>query len=419
MSERAAGLPEDTAKVPRVPVGTQIAVYATGSFGNGSEGVFSVIMPLWAIAIGASPLMVGVLIGARHFLSVFLSIHGGATMDRLGTRRVLVAVGILGMVTPILFPVAPFLWAAVTLQLIGGVATSFAWMGAQAQIGELMRGSETYSGRMSFYLRFAQIGGPPLAGLSWDLGGPWGAFGFLGLWGVGLFAAILHLPKPAGGATAMPALPVRWADVLPRFSDYVAAFKLMAIPAIALIMMLTLLRIGGNAVHFSFYVVYLKEIGYTGTIIGVLVGAASIFGFGGALSVGPLVQRFRPHWLLIATVAANIVLVAITPLLGAVFILLLAAAAARGAVLGLSQPLMISMLSRAAGRGNQGKAVGLRATANRIAASSIPVLMGAVVEIVGLREGFFVFGGILLLLLLPSIWFAARAPGLDTRTTGS
>jgi hypothetical protein len=45
--------------------------------------------------------------------------------------------------------------------------------------------------------------------------------------------------------------------------------------------------------------------------------------------------------------------------------------------------------------------------------------MGAVVEIVGLREGFFVFGGILLLLLLPSIWFAARAPGLDTRTTGS
>jgi predicted MFS family arabinose efflux permease len=184
-------------------------------------------------------------------------------------------------------------------------------------------------------------------------------------------------------------------------------------------MMLTLLRIGGNAVHFSFYVVYLKEIGYTGTIIGILVGSASVFGFGGALSVGPLVRRFRPHWMLIATVAANIILVAITPLLGAVFFLLLAAAASRGAVLGLSQPLMISMLSRAAGRGNQGKAVGLRATANRIAASSIPVLMGAVIEVVGLRQGFFVFGGILLLLLLPSVWFAARAPGLDTREPGT
>jgi MFS family permease len=400
-------------------LGTQIAVYATGSFGNGSEGVFSVIMPLWAIAIGASPLMVGVLIGARHFLSLFLSIHGGAMMDRLGTRRVLVAVGILGVLTPLLFPAFPFLWAAVTLQLIGGVATSFAWMGAQAQIGELMRGSETYSGRMSFYLRFAQIGGPPLAGLSWDLGGPWGAFAFLALWGVGLFVAILFLPKPPVDATAPPAAPVRWTDLLPRFSDYVAAFKLMAVPAIALIMMLTLLRIGGNAVHFSFYVVYLKEIGYTGTIIGVLIGSASIFGFGGALSVGPLVRRFRPHWLLIATVAANIVLVAITPLLGAVFLLLLLAAASRGAVLGLSQPLMISMLSRAAGRGNQGKAVGLRATANRIAASSIPVLMGVVVEIVGLREGFFVFGGILLLLLLPSVWFAARAPDLDPRESGT
>ena len=419
MSDRTADGPGDDTAIPRIPLRTQIAIYATGSFGNGSEGVYSVIMPLWALAIGASPLMVGVLIGARHFLSVFLSIHGGAMMDRLGTRRVLVAVGILGMATPILFPVMPFLWAAVTLQLIGGVATSFAWMGAQAQIGELMKGSETYSGRMSFYLRFAQVGGPPLAGLSWDLGGPWGAFAFLGLWGVGLFAAILFLPRPAPDTSGAPPAAVGMADVLPRFSDYVAAFKLMAVPAIALIMMLTLLRIGGNAVHFSFYVVYLKEIGYTGTVIGILVGSASIFGFGGALSVGPLVRRFRPHWMLIATVAANIVLVTITPLLGAVFFLLLVAAASRGAVLGLSQPLMISMLSRAAGRGNQGKAVGLRATANRIAASSIPVLMGAVIEVVGLRQGFFVFGGILLLLLVPCVWYAARAPGLDAREAGT
>lgn len=399
--------------IPVVPLRTQIAVYATGSFGNASENVFSVIMPLWAIAIGASPLMVGVLIGARHFLSVFLSIHGGAMMDRLGTRRVLICVGVLGMVTPLLFPAMPFLWAAIILQLIGGVATSFSWMGAQAQIGELMAGSETYAGRMSFNLRFAQVGGPPLAGLSWDLGGPWGAFAFLGLWGVCLFVAILFLPKPAIDPAATPAGPVRGGDLVPRLSDYIAAFRLMAVPAIALIMMLTLLRISGNAVHFSFYVVYLKEIGYTGTIIGVLIGSASIFGFGGALAVGPLARTFRPHWMLIVTVGANIVLVTITPLLGAAFFALLAAAASRGAVLGLSQPLMISMLARAAGRGNQGKAVGLRATANRIASSSIPVLMGAVVEVVGLHNGFFVFGGILLAALVPCIWYAARNPGID------
>lgn len=396
----------------RVPWTTQTAVYATGGFGNAAENVYSVILPLWAVSLGASPLMVGVLIGARHVLAAILSIPGGALMDRLGTRRVLIAVGIIGALTPLMYPAMPWLWAAVLLQLVGGLSSSFSWMGAQAQVGQIMKGSPSYAGRMSFALRITQVGGPPLAGLSWDVAGPWGGFAFLALWGIAQFVAILALPRPAAAPEAGPdgAPPPRWRNLLPRFSDYGAALALLAAPAIALVIMLTVLRISGNAIHFSFYVVYLKDVGFTGTTIGVLVAAASLFGFAGALSTGPMAKRFAAHWLLIALVAAGIALVAITPLLGASFILLALVASLRGWVMGLSQPVMISMLARAAGPGHQGKAVGLRATANRFASSTVPVLMGAVVEVVGLRAGFFVFGALLLLLLLPILRHVARTP---------
>lgn len=398
---------------PRVPLRTQAAIYATGGFGNASENVYSVILPLWAVSLGASPLMVGMMIGARHFLAALLAIPGGALMDRLGTRRVLVAVGLIGALTPLMYPAMPWIGAALMLQLIGGLSSAFSWMGAQAQVGEIMRGSPTYAGRMSFALRITQVGGPPLAGLSWDLAGPWGAFAFLALWGIAQFIAILALPRPARAAPAddlPPPTKTRLRDIVPRLSDYAAAFGMLAVPAIALVIMLTVLRISGNGIHFSFYVVYLKDVGFTGTTIGVLVAAASLFGFAGALSTTAMSRRFTAHWLLVALVAAGIALVSITPLLGASFIALALAASMRGWVMGLSQPVMISMLARAAGPGNQGKAVGLRTTANRMTSSTVPVIMGGVVEVVGLHNGFYVFGGFLLLALLPVMRHVARTP---------
>ncbi len=395
----------------RIPVRTQLAVYLTGAFGNSTENVISVVIPLWALTLGASPLMVGVIIGARHLLTMVFSIHGGALMDRLGTRRVLVAVGLVGAVTPLMVPALPFVWTTIVIQMIAGFSSTFGWMGAQAQVGELMRGSAVHAGRMSFVLRFNQLAGPPAAGFAWDLGGPWGGFGVLAFWGTCLFLASLALPKPAAiGPTA----PVRAADLLPRLGDYVAAFRLLAVPAILLIVMVTVLRMGANGVQNSFYVVYLKGIGYNGTLIGTLLGAASLLGFAGSLSVGPLIRRFNPFWLLIATVTLGIALVAITPLLGGIFVLLLAAIALRGGTMGVTQPLMISILSLNAGDGNQGKGVGLRTTANRLTSLLVPVIMGGVVEMVGIEWSFLVVGGALVALMLLIALYVRFASGLQT-----
>jgi predicted MFS family arabinose efflux permease len=329
-------------------------------------------------------------------------------MDRLGTRRVVLWLGGAAAVTPLLFPALPWVWAAIVLQMIGGLASNYGWIGAQAQIGEVMKGSPIYAGRLSFSVRIGQLLGPPLAGLSWDLGGPWAAFAVMALWGTGMFAASFWLP---GGDSAESRTPVHARDLVPRWSDYIAAFRMLAAPAILLVIMVTALRMAGNGIQSSFYVVYLEGIGYSGTLIGVAMGAAGVLGFAGALSVGPLIRLVRLHWLLLVAVACSIFFVAITPLIGGFFFLLIGASALRGGALGLSQPLMISILSKAAGTGNQGKGVALRTTSNRVISAIIPILMGAVVELTGIETGFYIIGLVLLSMVGLTAVYAKRTQG--------
>jgi hypothetical protein len=67
----------------------------------------------------------------------------------------------------------------------------------------------------------------------------------------------------------------RFGDVLPRLPDYVRRFALMAIPAVATTMAIIFLRTSTNGVQSSLYVVYLKGVGLTGTLIGILFAALS------------------------------------------------------------------------------------------------------------------------------------------------
>lgn len=391
-----------------IPMGVQLAVYATGTFGNTVNNVVTVILPLWAIQLDAAPLMIGLILGSRHFLTMVFSIHGGALMDRFGTRRVLVWFAAIGALTPFLFPAMPWIWAVVVLQMLGGISSSLAWMGAQALVGQIMRGSPLYAGRLSFVLRIGHLAAPVAAGVAWDVFGHWGGFTVLGLWGLGVLLASLALPKPEDTGTRAK---LGAADLMPRLSDYVGALRMVAVPAIALVVMASTLRMSGQGMHGSFYVVYLEGISFSGTLIGVLLAVGSLVGFAGAISVAPLARRFSGHWLLIGAVAGGVMCVSVTPLLGGIFLALLVVSGIRGGAMALAQPLMISILSGAAGS-DQGKGVGIRTTANRLVSFAVPVIMGGVVELVGLEYSFYVVGGVLLALCLAVSVYIERTPEL-------
>jgi hypothetical protein len=54
------------------------------------------------------------------------------------------------------------------------MSESMGWLGAQTMIGQYMYGKTVYAGRMSFIIRIGHLLCAPLAGMSWDLAGPWG-----------------------------------------------------------------------------------------------------------------------------------------------------------------------------------------------------------------------------------------------------
>jgi predicted MFS family arabinose efflux permease len=259
-----------------------------------------------------------------------------------------------------------------------------------------MRGHPVYTGRMMFVMRLGGFAGPPAVGLAWDLLGPTGAFTMVTVWILCGWVAAMFLPKTeakteTGGERPRQTRAMKLSDAMPRLSDYIDAFRLLAIPAALLVVASTVVRQAGSGVQASFYVVYLEQIGISGAGIGTLLGLSAAFSAMSSLGVAPSQRFIRSHWLLMIMVAVSIVTVAITPLLGG-YMLLAVVICVRGVAQGFNLPLLLSIGLRAVEPGDQGKMVALRITINRLASAVIPIAMGGLAELVGIENSFYVLG---------------------------
>src|SRR5256885_14559684 len=94
-----------------------------------------------------------------------------ALMDRLGTRRVALFFVWTAMALAPIFPLLPWFWPLLLLQVVNGGALQFAWSGSQTLIAQLAEGEAEYLGRFSFFARIGTTVAPMIAGVAWDLGG--------------------------------------------------------------------------------------------------------------------------------------------------------------------------------------------------------------------------------------------------------
>jgi len=394
-----------------VPLRVQCAVYASGYLSTSLQNMSGLLIPLWVVVtLDPSAFMIGVILGARNFLPTLLSIHGGAMMDHLGAKRVMIVFAVVGFVVPIMYPLAPWIWTVIILQMLSGLATTTSWMGAQTLIGQVMKGDTTHSGRLGSAALIGNLTVPPIVGAAWDNLGPWGGFLLMSLWAAGLFVAAFVLPAPSKELSRAGDR-LRARDFIPRLSSYLEAFALLSIPAIALVVMVSVLRNTTYAIRSSFYVVYLDSIALSGTEIGFLMSAAGMFGTGAALLTGRLSKVIKPVILMFVTVAGTIIFISVTPFMGT-FWQLMIIAALWGASAGMSMPLMFSIMAKAADAQSQGKSVGMRLTANRLGATVLPVFMGAVADISGIGASFLIIGAVLLLALAGTALYARRVTGI-------
>ena len=393
------------------------SIYIAGLFAMGYTEFYTFLIPLYGFSLGMSAGEIGMLVGGRSLLAVFLSIHVGVLMDRFGTRPVTLFFVWTAMALAPVFPLVPWFWPLLLLQVVNGAALQFAWSGSQPLIAQLAEGEAEYIGRFSFFARIGTTLAPMVVGAAWDWGGAWPAYTLGVAWGGMVTIALLRAPEAefAGGSgrgsrrTAI----FRARDVIPQFPDYVRCFALMAIPAVATTMAIIFLRTATNGVQSSIYVVFLKGLGLTGTSIGILFAAIEVMSGLGSLFAGRAMRLGDPQRTMLSGTVLSIVLICVTPFLGGIFLLLFLAQAARGWLQGVVQPLMFSVQAKAVGRYRQGSVVGLRQTMNRLAAIVIPPVMGMIADGWGAGESFVILGSLLLLLSVPVALITRRAARLQ------
>jgi MFS family permease len=396
----------------------QLPIYASGFFNGNVYFLTGILMPLWAAIIVKEPVLIGLVVAVRQILPVMFAIHGGALMDRFGARRIMIIFGAIGVLSMAAFPFFPFLSAIIALQMLSGMAESMGWVGSQALVGQALKGRSLYTGRLSFALRLGGFAGPWLAGLAWHNYGPetgffviagWIAAGWIAGWAV----PIKSEPNISGKR-------LRIAELMPRWSDYDSTFRMIAIPAVGLVIAVTLMRQTGSGMQLSFYPVWLNQLGITASDIGFMVGCSHILSASTSLSVGYLTRFMRAHWLLIITIGFSIITIAVTPLLGAgyieipgvgkIYVLLFGVICFRGLTQGLNMPLMMSIGMQAVSASEQGKIVALRITTNRATSAIVPLFMGVIAQWFSLAAAFYIVGAIGMIGLgFTAIW-AHRSP---------
>ena len=347
--------------------------------------MMGIIIPLFSVFVGLNPSEIGFVVAARSALPVLFSIHGGILMDRLGVQFVGFWVGLAAAALPLFYPFSGWFWGLVVLQLLSGLITTLAMASGQTAINQLSKGDPAVLGQYSFVTRFGNFFGPFIIGLIWHNFGSEPTFITISLWGVLTVVSVLFIPSEArtkqGGR-------ILCSELLPRRSEYTKALSLAAIPTVVFVLLLTAFRNCPGAIQASFFVVYLDQIGISGTTIGFLTGLSELFVGIGGLTAGWIAARGKVYWIVILFVASAILLICLTPLIAGFMSMLIIATAVRGFAQGVNQPLIFSILSRAVNENQQGAAVGLRNTVNRFSNIVVPIGMGFMAEWWGIEESF-------------------------------
>ena len=353
--------------------------------------MMTLIVPLWALDIGATAFWIGMAIAARALLAMLFAIQTGAVMDRLGARRVTTAIAVMAGLLVMIYPLVPSVGGILGMQVIVGFLHLACWIGAQALVGQLTRGAPDLMGRFTFLATLGNFLGPFLAGLAWQYLGAWGAFGVVSMWSAALVITLTLVPKSLD-AGAVAKMSMR--DFIPRWAHYAAGFDLLRIPMIAYVIAISAILAGVYAMRHTFLAVYLESILFSGGEIGFIVGSISLAGAVAGLAVGRISRWISPHWLVLAGTVLATITFCLAPLFAG-FWALLAIACATGVCSGTAFPMILSVLTLGAGTEKQGLSVGLRSTMNRTASLTVPIVMGAIVGATSLATGFFIMGTIM------------------------
>jgi MFS family permease len=344
-----------------------------------------ILLSLYALSLGGTPLIIGLLISVYALTPMFVSVQAGRLADRIG-HRVPMFWGVIVLIVGLLVPVAWHGLGAlfVSAAVVGG-SFSFFNVAAQALAGAMStpeRRSFNFS-TLAMGYSAASLIGPLVVGYSVDHAGP--------VWAYAILSVVLVVP--AGLLASRRRFP-------PKRAGGEAGGKRSVLDLLRNRSLLAIFAASGACVTgwdlFTFFMpIYGTRIGLSATLIGLVISTFGVATLVVRVFIPRLIRRFGEGQVLGWAMVVGAAGFASLPLFTHVGLLMLAAFV-MGLGLGCGQPLTMMITYNRSPAGRAGEANGIRQMANNVTHMVVPLLFGALGSVFGMGPVFWANSLILL-----------------------
>ena len=335
-------------------------------FNMSSFRASKVLVSLFAIELGASQFIIGVMIAMYSLLPALLALQVGKLTDRFGVRLPML-IGSLGMAAALLLPwwfqSMPALYASAALI---GVSHMMANVSAQNLVGSI-GGAEDRTRNFSNYALAMALGsflGPLAGGISIDTFGHARSYLYVAAFPL-LPVLILAFVSGIGRGPRMKS----------EEEQAVLSASLLANPALRRTLIASAMAVTGQDL-FQFYMpIYGHSVGLSASAIGVVLGMFGISAFFVRIGLPALVKRWGPDTVFNVSLYVSALAFMLFPLFGTATALG-ALALVLGLGMGCAQPVTLMLVYSRAPEGRSGEALGMRVTINQFTHIVVPIVFG-------------------------------------------
>ena len=362
-----------------------VALIALGIANHTALAGSRVVVSLEALRLGASTAVVGILLALYALLPMLFAVATGRLSDRVGVRRPMLAGSVAlvaGSALPALVPGFTALFVSAAVVGVGFMLFQVPVQNATGEMGPPQDRAHNFS-LLALGYSISGFCGPLVAGLTIDHGGFAAAFAVLAL-----------LPVVPAAILARDRLPLPGPHPARIEGHTGGALELVRHRQLRWVFFVNALLAIGWDLHTIVIPVYGAQIGLSASAIGVILSS---------FAAATFVVRFSMRWI-VRHADERQVLKAALLVAGVVYLLfpfsngapaLMALSFCLGLGLGMSQPMVMSLLHSHAPAGRMGEAAGVRMSLVQAMAVAVPLAFGALGATAGLTPVFWSVGACL------------------------
>ncbi|HEU4352571.1 MAG TPA: MFS transporter [Burkholderiales bacterium] len=351
---------------------------------------------LFALELGASEAVVGVLMSLFALLPMLLSVGAGRLIDRVGPQRPLaVSLGILALSAglPFAFPRLETLYVSATLLGVSFMYVHIAMNSVFGAHGSPEQRAVNFSW-LALGFAISNSIGPLVAGYAIDGFGHASAFLVLACFPAVALFLLWRRKRPLPRPERVP------------LGKRAGVLDLLRIPGLRHTFWVSLLLATGWDLFAFLIPLYGARLGLSAAAIGVILATFAFATLTVRIAMPVLVKKLRQWVIILAALGISGSCYLLFPFAQSASLLMLLSFVL-GLGLGSAQPVIMSLLYAASPPGRQGEAVGLRTSLLNASHTLIPLASGAASAAIGMTPVFWALAAA----LLGGAWFARRRLG--------